>query len=188
MVGVFQRLSWRRSAWVRGRIGFIAALLNHRSRRAKSFAARAVAVSIRARLMNFGSFIRHSAWGVLLLASVAFAETPKSTKEQLKQDLARLDGLMKASMKGPPPTFTVFNKEYWLESKRVAAQTGPRIIPAIMERATTWSQGEEGLLFVPLVAFLERKPTLKLLKEYQHSKRESDRIAAKDFLIELADE
>ena len=53
-----------------------------------------------------------------------------------------------------------------------------------MVRGRTW-QGDEGLIFVPLVALLPRAPTLELLKEHEHSKRESDRIWAREMQTEF---
>src|SRR5947208_15641703 len=57
-----------------------------------------------------------------------------------------------------------FGEHFWRESKRVADRTGPDIIAAILPYATKqkWS-GEEGLIFVPLVATLPRRQTLAIL-------------------------
>jgi hypothetical protein len=90
---------------------------------------------------------------------------------RLKVDGKLLDELQKVFMSTPQ-----FGDKFWRESKRLADERGPEIIHAIMVHGRTW-QGEEGLIFVPLVALLPRAPTLKLLKQYEQSKRESKRLA-----------
>ena len=58
------------------------------------------------------------------------------------------------------------------------------IIHALMVHSAKW-KGEEGLIFVPLVALLPRKAALKVLHQYQHSKRQSERIFANECITEF---
>jgi hypothetical protein len=113
------------------------------------------------------------------LAFAASAQQPKPNADQLKADATRLDQLQKVFESTPQ-----FGDKFWRESKRLADQRGPEIIHAIMIRGRTW-QGEEGLIFAPLVALLPRDPALKLLKHYEQSKRESDRIWAREMQTEF---
>jgi len=76
------------------------------------------------------------------------------------------------------------DEKLWRESKAIADRTGPQIIHAVMYRARRW-HGEEGLMFVPLIDLLPRGDTVKILKHYEQSTRESDRLYAHEFLIEL---
>ena len=118
-------------------------------------------------------------FAALFLPFTALAQQPKPEPERLKADATQLDQLQKVFMSTPQ-----FGEQFWHASKRVAGERGPAIIHAIMIRGRTW-QREEGLVFVPLVALLPREPTLKLLKQYEHSKRESDRIWAREFQTEF---
>jgi hypothetical protein len=106
-------------------------------------------------------------------------------RKVLLEDQKRLDGLEQL-FKRTQAKGQQFGDEFWRASKQLADETGPRMVHVVMQRASTW-QGEEGLVFVPLVALLPRKPTLALLHEYEHSKRSSDRLWAKEFLTELLD-
>lgn len=99
-------------------------------------------------------------------------------RKTLQEDEKRLDALQRLfeETKDSPS-----GQEFFRASKRLADERGPNIIHAIMERATAW-QDMDDLVFVPLVALLPREPTLKLLHQYQHSKRDSDRRWAGEFL------
>lgn len=77
-----------------------------------------------------------------------------------------------------------FGDHFWRESKRIADQNGPDIIAAVMLRGRTW-QGEEGLIFSPLIDLLPRRRTLAILRAYERSERESDRVNAREFIIEF---
>ncbi|MDQ2867373.1 MAG: hypothetical protein M3R59_03020 [Verrucomicrobiota bacterium] len=77
-----------------------------------------------------------------------------------------------------------FGEKFWQESKKVADWAGPRILDAVMLRSKQW-RGEEGLVFVPLVALLPRGPVLALLHQYERSPVLSCRTWAKEFLIEI---
>ena len=91
----------------------------------------------------------------------------------------RLDHLQKVFASTPQ-----FGEQFWRESKRVADQSGPQIIHAVMQRSKKWHD-EEGLVFVPLVALLPRKAALKLLHQYERSSDSASRTWAHEFLIEL---
>jgi len=113
------------------------------------------------------------------LAVGAFAATLLAAPEQSRQDALKLNQLQKVFAAKPQ-----FGEQFWAESKRVADRTGPGIVHAIMERSKQW-RNEEGLVFVPLVALLPRKPTLELLQYYEGSSQKSHRVWAHEFLIEL---
>jgi hypothetical protein len=91
----------------------------------------------------------------------------------------QLDHLQKVFASTPQ-----FGEQFWRESKRVADQSGPQIIHAVMQRSKKWRE-EEGLVFVPLVALLPRKPALELLHRYERSSESAYRTWAHEFLIEL---
>jgi hypothetical protein len=99
--------------------------------------------------------------------------------KRLKTDNARLDELQTFLQSRPG-----FDAQFWRASRRAAEERGPEVIHAIMLRARTW-RGEEGLVFVPLVALLPRDATRKILNEYGRSKRKSDRLYAREFQTEL---
>lgn len=113
------------------------------------------------------------------LAFPALALRPKPDLERLKGDRMRLDELQRVFVSTPQ-----FSQQFWRASKRLADERGPEIISAVMARAQMW-RGEEGLIFVPLVSLLPRGPTLKVLQQYQRSKRKSDRIWAGEFITEF---
>ena len=104
---------------------------------------------------------------------------PKPDSDRLKADSRRLNDLEKVFK-----STTQFGEQFWHASKRLADQRGPAIIHAVMVRSQKW-QGEEGLIFVPLVALLPRRPSLQILHQYQRSKLESDRIWSREFIIEF---
>ena len=76
------------------------------------------------------------------------------------------------------------DEHFWRESARVARRLPADVNHAIMLRSRKWD-GEDGLMYVPLVAFLPRTATMQLLREYEHSRRERERIWAREFIIEL---
>lgn len=100
--------------------------------------------------------------------------------EQLRKDSMELDRLEAMSFPDPP-----FNLDFWLESRRVADKTGPRILHALMQRCGTWRRQREGMIFSPLVTCLPRKRTLRLLRAYERSPQKSHQIWARDFLFWL---
>jgi len=110
---------------------------------------------------------------------VASAQQTRPDVNRLKADANLLNQLQNVFMSTPQ-----FGDKFWRESKRLADERGPEIIHAIMVRSRTW-HGEEGLIFVPLLALLPRARALKLLKQYEHSKRESDRIWAREIQTEF---
>jgi hypothetical protein len=125
----------------------------------------------------------------MLLTSLALtsaeAGIPRRTPEQLRDYTRELQYLEKTffadQRKGDQ-----FGEHFWRESKRVADRTGPDIIAAILPYAIKqkWS-GEEGLIFVPLVAVLPRRQTLAILHAYERSPRESEHILGREYLTEL---
>lgn len=118
-------------------------------------------------------------FAAILLQSIGHTQISKPNPEQLKADAKRLDQLQKVFTSRPQ-----FGDQFGRDSKRLADERGPEIIHAIMVRGRAWP-GEEGLIFEPLVALLPRAPTLKLLKQYEHSKRESDGIRAREMQTEF---
>jgi hypothetical protein len=124
-----------------------------------------------------------------LLSSLVFtsaqASIPELTTEQLRDYTRELQYLEKTffadQRKGDQ-----FGEHFWRESKRVADHTGPNIIAAILPYATKrkWS-GEEGVIFVPLVAMLPRQQTLAILRAYERSPREPEHILGREYLTEL---
>jgi hypothetical protein len=101
------------------------------------------------------------------------------TAEQLQHDFSELDRLHRLFVSTPQ-----FGEKFWLESKHVADQIGPRVIYAIMEQSKKW-RDEEGLVFVPVVALLPRKLTEEILRDYERSPAKPQRVWAHEFLIEL---
>src|SRR5947207_892370 len=106
----------------------------------------------------------------LALVFVAPAQQTQPNADRLKADAKLLEQLQKVFIETQARN-DQFGNTFWHASKRLADERGPEIVHAIMVRGRTW-HGEEGLIFVPLVALLPRAPTLKLLKQYEHSKRE----------------
>ena len=124
--------------------------------------------------------------GLFTLAlAPARGDIPRLTPEQLRRYMRELQYLEKTffadQRKGDQ-----FGDHFWRESKRVADRTGPNIIAAILPYATKqkWT-GEEGLIFAPLVALLPRSQTLVILRAYQRSPREPERILGREYLTEL---
>ena len=118
---------------------------------------------------------------VLFVASVAsVAAAPTPSREAMQRYAQELDRLERMFATSPDP----LGEPLWRESKRVADRTGPEIVSAVLQRARKW-EGEEGLFFVPLVALLPRGPTLKLLRQYQRSPHELERIWAGEFITEF---
>ena len=115
---------------------------------------------------------------VASMASAAAAPTPsREAMQRYTQELDRLERMF-ASSADP------LGEPLWRESKRVADRTGPEIVTAVLQRARKW-EGEEGLLFVPLVALLPRGLTVKLLRQYQRSPHELERVWAGEFITEF---
>jgi hypothetical protein len=114
---------------------------------------------------------------LLIVTLALLAISTLSTRAATGAD--QLDRLQKVFASTPQ-----FGEQFWRESKRVADQSGPQIIHALMQRSKRWHE-EEGLVFVPLVALLPRKPTLDLLHQYERSPDPASRTWAHEFLIEL---
>ncbi len=124
---------------------------------------------------------------VLLLACLmtapAQAQIPKPSAEQMRRFTRELDQLEKTFF-DTQRQGQQFGDRFWRESKRVADRNGPDIIAAIMLRGRKW-RGEEGLIFSPLVDLLPRERTLAILRAYQRAGRPSDRVWAREFMIEF---
>jgi hypothetical protein len=106
-------------------------------------------------------------------------EQIEPSSERPSNDAKRLDQLEKAFAANPQ-----LDDAFRRSSRRVAAERGPGIIRAVMERSRNWSDNE-GLIFVPLLASLPRNDSLRILNRYEKSKVESDRLWAGEFLTEL---
>ncbi|HEY5894941.1 MAG TPA: hypothetical protein VIT91_17110 [Chthoniobacterales bacterium] len=115
-------------------------------------------------------------------AAVLYA-SDKPDPETFSTDSKRLDALMQVFSE-TQARGDQFGNAFWRASKRLAEERGTDIIHAVMERSQKW-QGEEGLIFVPLVALLPREAALKILHQYQRSKRESESVWAEEFITEL---
>jgi hypothetical protein len=102
-----------------------------------------------------------------------------SDRKALQENEKRLDALQRLAFETQDDPSA--GPKFLRASKRLADERGPDIIHAIMERATAWHDMEE-MVFVPLVAFLPQEPKLKLLHQYRHSKRGSDRRLADELL------
>ena len=115
----------------------------------------------------------------LLLAAVGtLLAAPKPSSDAMRRYTRELDRLERLA-------YSIgFDERFWRESKRVADRSGPEIVHAVLPRSHSW-EGEEGLIFVPLVALLPREPTLKLLRQYQRSPHELERIWAGEFITEF---
>ena len=116
---------------------------------------------------------------LLFLVSVAHGQVPEPSVDQLRSDYRQLDALQKVFAATPQ-----FGDAFWHASIKLADQRGPAILYALFERAQHW-QGIEGVVFTPMVVLLPREKTTKLLREYQHSKRASDRLWAEEFLADF---
>ena len=112
------------------------------------------------------------------------AQIRQPNPETLKQDERFLAALTTSLQQINDVPDDQFYNQFWILSKKAAAKTGPHVIRALMKRSESW-QGEEVLLYVPLVILLERAPTLKLLHEYLHSKIEAHRICADNLISEM---
>lgn len=77
-----------------------------------------------------------------------------------------------------------FGEKYWLLSKEIAQKHGVAVIKAVMQRSPLW-QGEEGMIYAPLIALLPREEAIKELKAYKSSPNEKERIWAEEFLTEF---
>ena len=118
---------------------------------------------------------------VCMALASAQARIPKLTPQQ-RHDYAReLEQLQKVFF-----ATDQFGERFWRESKRVADRTGPNIIPALFAYGMKqkWA-GEEGLIFVPLIALLPRRETVAILRAYQKAPRRAEQIFGREYLIEL---
>ena len=77
-----------------------------------------------------------------------------------------------------------FGEAFWRASKRLADERGLAILPAVLERSKVW-QGEEGMIFIPLVSLLPSEETVQELKRYQENSDGQTALWAGEFLIEL---
>ena len=119
---------------------------------------------------------------LLLFAIIAttFAQPEAPAAHLAKRYASQLDHIERYCRQ----TNCFSDERFWRESARVARQASPEIVHAIMLRSRKW-RDEEGLLYVPLVAFLPRRPTMKILRHYQRSAWEMERIWAGEFITEL---
>ena len=101
---------------------------------------------------------------------LSHAETAEAAIVQLEKDLAKGGGAITDSV--------------WKISKDLGKKHGTALVAPIMERAKKW-KGEEGLAFVPMLALLPRKETVKILERYKAGKDESQKLAAEEFLGEF---
>ncbi|PYL07990.1 MAG: hypothetical protein DME34_05715, partial [Verrucomicrobia bacterium] len=100
--------------------------------------------------------------GCLALASAA-AGLPTPSAEQMHRfarDLAQLEKTFFDDQRKDDQ----FGDHFWRESKRLADRSGLDIIPAVAKYCRKWN-GEEPLIFVPLVALLPREQTLAILHQ-----------------------
>ena len=122
---------------------------------------------------------------ITLLTCVALASAqariPELSPQQLRDYTRELEQLQKSFF-----ATEQFGDQFWRESKRVADRTGPNIIPALLDYTLKkkWT-GEEGLIFVPLIALLPRRQTVAILRAYQKSSRQAEHIFGREYLIEL---
>ena len=118
-----------------------------------------------------------------LAAASAYGQIPKLSAEQgqrFKRDLGYLEKtFFDDQRKGDQ-----FGKHFWRESKRVADRSGPDILPAVVDYCRKW-QGEEPLIFVPVVALLPREKSLAVLHAMEHSRNAAYRGFAQEFLTEF---
>ena len=145
----------------------------------RSLAPKAVAELLLVRSMRCLSVLLT---GSLAVASVS-ARIPAPTAEQQQRFLRELAQLEKTFFADQRKN-DQFGDHFWRESKRLADRSGTVIIPAVAKYCRKW-QGEEPLIFVPLVALLPRSQTLSILHEMERSGQSVDRGFAHEFLIEL---
>ena len=122
-----------------------------------------------------------SAFCIFTVSSPLAADQPD--QKALSADFKRLDALVRVFTETQAHG-DQFGETFWRASKRLADERGPAIIDAIMVLSRKW-QGEEGLVYVPLVALLPRDKALEVLHRYQHSKRESDKLWAGETIAEF---
>lgn len=77
-----------------------------------------------------------------------------------------------------------FSWDYWLLSGSIAEKHGLALIPLVMERSKEWN-GEEGLIYLPMLALLPRDKTVKVLKKYQEGGNEHFALWSGEFLTEF---
>jgi hypothetical protein len=101
-----------------------------------------------------------------------YAERPKIDAKQLD----KLEQIFAANPR--------FDDAFWQSSRRVANWRGPSMATAVMNRSHTWN-GEEGSVFVPLLALLPRTSVLNTLKRSDKSATASERHWAAEFRARL---
>ena len=117
---------------------------------------------------------------LLALSGSAVAQPEPPPKAALDRYAKELDHLEQSCMR----TDCFSDQRYWRESLKVARRTDPGIVHAVMLRSRKW-RDEEGLVYVPLLALLPRPAVTKILREWEHSKRELDRVWAHEFFVEF---
>ena len=117
---------------------------------------------------------------LLALSGSAVAQPEPPPKAALDRYAKELAHLVQYCMR----TDCYSDQRYWRESLKVARRTDPGIVHAVMLRSRKWGD-EEGLIYVPLLALLPRPAVTKILREWEQSKRELDRIWAHEFLVEF---
>ena len=106
----------------------------------------------------------------LAMSAMSAEETPKDGVARLEATWTKGNGS--------------FTWDYWLVSGSIAEKHGLALIPIVMERSKTW-KGEEGLIYVPMLALLPRDESTKALKIYQEGKDERLAMWAGEFLTEF---
>ncbi len=143
-------------------------------------------LEIQPRSMRSALVVRLRVLGVLVACAFAWVPgtfaglPPFPDKGTLAADLRKLDRLIDDFGK----TDGSFGLDYAEISLRLADEVGVRILHAVMVKCRAYT-GEEPLVFVQLVTFLDRKPTLSLLRRYEKSRLEMERIYAHEFLTEI---
>lgn len=92
--------------------------------------------------------------------------------------------LFDAAERMPDATGMAFSIDYARYCKQVGRREGFRALDAVMAWCDR-NRDEAPLLFVPLVATLPRRETLRRLKAFQRSRNEYIRIYAGEMLTEL---
>ena len=119
----------------------------------------------------------------VFIFTASLCSADQQGQQTLSADLKRLDALTRVFFETQARD-DQFGESFWRASQRLANERGPAIINAVMTLSRKWKE-EEGLVYVPLVALLPRDEALGVLHRYQHSKRESERVWAGEFIIEF---
>ena len=77
-----------------------------------------------------------------------------------------------------------FTWEFWKFSGAIGKEHGTNLIAPIMERSKKW-KGEEGLIYVPLLALLPREETIKIFRDYENGSDEESKLWVHEFLGEF---